>query len=95
MTIDRGDPVGRLAKVIARPRRVRAGVTDMHTLLARSALDCGAKLVAGMLLIIGVETPRPRPIKRSERGFELVSWRAGARSRREDELARSREALGI
>jgi len=62
----------------------------MHMPLAGSALGRGMLRVAGMLAAAkaGLDA---RPTKNTETHFQLVSWRAGARSRREDELARSRE----
>ncbi len=61
----------------------------MHMSLARSALGRGMQRVAGMLAAkAGLDA---KPAKNTHEGFKLVSWSAGARSRREDELARSRE----
>ncbi|WP_243049507.1 hypothetical protein [Dyella sp. RRB7] len=61
----------------------------MHMLLARSAIERGMQLVAGML------TPRDTqdaPDNHADHsGFQLVTWQPGAHSRREDELARRRE----
>lgn len=61
----------------------------MHMLLARSAIERGMQLVAGMLH----RDPQDAPQKptREDAGFTLVSWQPGAHSRREDELARRRE----
>jgi hypothetical protein len=62
----------------------------MHMLLARSAFTRGMQLVAGMLSVVTTQDAIPeRSRKASE--FSLVSWTSNARSRREDELARSRE----
>jgi hypothetical protein len=61
----------------------------MQTLLAHSAFWRGVSLFAGMLigkLHRDIEDPIA-PVR-----DELVSWCEGARSRREDELARSRQA---
>ena len=60
----------------------------MQTLLAHSAFWRGVSLFAGMLLGKNVRDPNPG-IARVRRD-ELVSWSSGARSRREDELVRSR-----
>jgi hypothetical protein len=59
----------------------------MQTLSAHSAFWRGVSLFAGMLSgkveqDAGVDPPVPRD-------RDLVSWRPGARSRREDELARN------
>jgi hypothetical protein len=59
-------------------------------LLARSAIERGMQLVAGMLTIIGAQEARRQA--RSDRQFQLVSWCSEARSRREDELARSQQS---
>lgn len=61
----------------------------MHLLHARSALGRGMHMVAGMLSIFTTRTVEQEP--ETGRGFQLVSWQPGARSRREDELARHRE----
>ncbi len=63
----------------------------MHMLLARSAIERGMQLVAGMLTFrdtqdVPVKSPQDPP------GFRLVSWQPGAHSRREDEMARRRES---
>lgn len=63
------------------------GVTCMHTLIAHSALWRGMSLFAGMLWVpVAKEVGDPDT---ATDAHELVSWCAGARSRREDELARS------
>ena len=62
----------------------------MQTLLAHSALWRGVSLFAGMLL--GKTIRDTRSVTTLVRADELVSWCAGARSRREDELARNRWA---
>jgi len=61
----------------------------MQTLLAHSAFWRGVSLFAGMLLgkIVRDSEHRTALVRRDE----LVSWSSGARSRREDELARSRQ----
>jgi hypothetical protein len=59
----------------------------MHMLLARSAFSRGMQLVAGMLSVITQDATRGRNHSTSE--FKLVSWTSNARSRREDELART------
>jgi len=61
----------------------------MHMLLARSALVRGMQLVAGMLAI--THTQDANVVKDSLAELKLVSWTSSARSRREDELARSRQ----
>ena len=60
----------------------------MHTLLAHSAFWRGMAVFAGMLT--GKTIRDTQPSKAAARNDELVSWCEGARSRREDELARSR-----
>lgn len=60
----------------------------MHMLLARSALVRGMQLVAGMLATTKQDVPA---INDTLAEFKLVSWTSSARSRREDELARSRQ----
>ena len=60
----------------------------MHMLLARSALMRGMQLVAGMLSNHTQDSPAANDTLAE---FKLVSWTSNARSRREDELARSRE----
>ena len=66
-------------------------VTRMQTLTAHSALWRGVSQFAGMLLI-KVAGKAQLNITTGGSGSELVSWCSGARSRREDELARSRQA---
>ena len=63
----------------------------MQTLIAHSALWRGVSQFAGMLLI---KVARKAQLNITAEGgsSELVSWCSGARSRREDELARSRQA---
>ena len=61
----------------------------MHMLLARSAIARGMQLVAGMLSVVAVQDVRSERDLASE--FNLVSWTSQAHSRREDELARSRQ----
>jgi len=65
----------------------------MHMLLARSALERGMQLVAGMLAHKGTQDARQNKNK-ERRDFQLVCWQPGAHSRREDELARRREQVG-
>jgi hypothetical protein len=60
----------------------------MQTLLAHSAFWRGVSLFAGMLM--GKIARDTRPGATLVRGDVLVSWFPGARSRREDEMARSR-----
>ena len=62
----------------------------MQTLIAHSALWRGVSQFAGMLLI-KVAGKAQLNITAEVDGSELVSWCSGARSRREDELARSRQ----
>ncbi|HET6555100.1 MAG TPA: hypothetical protein VFG49_16365 [Dyella sp.] len=59
-------------------------------LLARSAIERGMQLVAGMLPHRGTQDAH-KNTKQDDAGFRLVSWQPGAQSRREDELARRRE----
>ncbi|WP_109126737.1 hypothetical protein [Dyella sp. C11] len=61
----------------------------MHMLLARSALERGMQLVAGMLN--HRDTSDVRNHRQDPNQFHLVSWQPGAHSRREDELARQRQ----
>jgi hypothetical protein len=63
----------------------------MHTLLAHSAFWRGMAVFAGMLFGKAVQDAKPAAVSRTD---ELVSWCHGARSRREDELARSRQDSG-
>ncbi|WP_267223831.1 hypothetical protein [Dyella silvae] len=65
----------------------------MHMLLARSALERGMQLVAGMLAHKGMQEARKNN-NQGRQDFQLVSWQPGAHSRREDELARRRERFG-
>jgi len=59
-------------------------------LLARSAIERGMQLVAGMLS--HRDTPDvPHHHHQDRSDFRLVSWQPGAHSRREDELARRRQ----
>lgn len=58
----------------------------MHMLLARSAIERGMQLVAGMLHRDTQDATKRRA--QVETGFKLVSWQPGAHSRREDELRR-------
>jgi hypothetical protein len=60
----------------------------MHMLLARSAIERGMQLVAGMLTQRDTQDAPHHPDHSS---FQLVTWQPGAHSRREDELARRRE----
>lgn len=57
----------------------------MQTLLAHSAFWRGVALFAGMLLGKIARDSNTEMVRRDE----LVSWSSAARSRREDELARS------
>jgi hypothetical protein len=64
----------------------QSGVIDMQTFFAHPAVGRRYALFAGMLMAKVMkdgtsETPPPK-------GDDLVSWCSGARSRREDELAR-------
>ena len=59
----------------------------MQTLLAHSAFWRGVALFAGMLLGNLARDSKTGMVRRDE----LVSWSSGARSRREDELARSQD----
>jgi hypothetical protein len=62
----------------------------MQTFFAHPAVWRGVALFAGTL--IGKVTGEAKPDTASHQGGNLVSWCAGARSRREDELARARQA---
>lgn len=62
----------------------------MHMLLARSALVRGMQLVAGMLSNHTQDT-HSHAVSDALAEFKLVSWSSNARSRREDELARSHQ----
>jgi hypothetical protein len=65
----------------------------MQTLIAHSAFWRGVSLFAGMLSGKTISTAELGTS--TDRGTgDLVSWCAGARSRREDELARSRQTGG-
>jgi hypothetical protein len=61
----------------------------MHALFAHSAFWRGMSVFAGMLM--GKVVWDAEPSAAMTREDELVSWWGGARSRREDELARSRQ----
>lgn len=61
----------------------------MQTLLAHSAFWRGMSLFAGMLLAKVVRDTQSGSV--TDHRDELVSWCSNARSRREDELARSRQ----
>lgn len=61
----------------------------MHTPFAHPALWRGLLLFAGMLL--GRFAKPAKASAASPGAGELVSWRAGARSRREDEIERMRD----
>jgi hypothetical protein len=61
----------------------------MHALFAHSAFWRGMSVFAGMLM--GKVVWDAEPSAAMTREDELVSWCDGARSRREDELARSRQ----
>ena len=60
----------------------------MQTLLAHSAFWRGVWLFAGMLMGKIARDARAENVATCR---ELVSWSSAARSRREDELARSRQ----
>jgi hypothetical protein len=59
----------------------------MHTLIAHSAFWRGVSVFAGMLMGKTVWDAKPSVATTHTSG--LVSWCQGARSRREDEMARS------
>ena len=71
----------------------------MQMLLARSAITRGMQLVAGMLSVVVMQDALSERYTASERApsestaaeIRLVSWTSNASSRREDELARSRQ----
>lgn len=60
----------------------------MHMLLARSAIVRGMQLVAGMLSN-HTQDRHTQAVNDALAELKLVSWTSNARSRREDELARS------
>jgi hypothetical protein len=60
----------------------------MQMLLARSAIERGMQLVAGML---NQRDTQDASNNGPDHSFQLVTWQPGAHSRREDELARRRE----
>ena len=63
----------------------------MHMPLADSAFGRGIQRIAGMLAAkAGLDA---RAERKQHSDFHLVSWQPGARSRREDELARARQQL--
>jgi hypothetical protein len=62
----------------------------MHMLHARSAIERGMQLVAGMLSFRDTQDVRTNQ-HQNRSDFQLVSWQPGAHSRREDELARRRQ----
>jgi hypothetical protein len=62
----------------------------MQMLLARSAIERGMQLVAGMLNHRDTQDVRSNH-HQDHSSFQLVSWQPGAHSRREDELARRRQ----
>ena len=66
----------------------------MHMLIARSAIERGMQLLAGMLAVVRAQEAKRKIASEatSDAPFQLVSWCSEARSRREDELARSRNA---
>jgi len=61
----------------------------MQTPYVQPALWRGLQLFAGMLWGKSAQPAKPRAPARA--AGDLVSWRAGARSRREDELERMRD----
>ncbi|WP_157599258.1 hypothetical protein [Rhodanobacter sp. Root179] len=63
----------------------------MQTLIVHSAFWRGVSLFAGMLMGKLLHDSRHRVLVARE-GADLVCWCSSARSRREDELARSRQA---
>jgi hypothetical protein len=60
----------------------------MQAFIAHSAFRRAVALFAGMRMGKIVRDTRPEDVAICD---ELVSWHPGARSRREDELARSRQ----
>lgn len=62
----------------------------MQMLHARSAFERGMQLVAGMLTHREPQDAGKNQTQ-DRSSFQLVSWQTGARSRREDELARRQE----
>lgn len=71
----------------------------MQMLLARSAITRGMQLVAGMLSVVVMQdalserytASESAPSESTAAEIRLVSWTSNASSRREDELARSRQ----
>ncbi len=63
----------------------------MHMHIGGSAFGRGIHRIAGMLAAKAEQMTRHRRKPATE--FHLVSWQPGARSRREDELARARQQM--
>ena len=63
----------------------------MQMLNGHSALGRGIQRIAGMFAMKAGQHTKRRHSSASE--FHLVSWQPGARSRREDELARARQQM--
>lgn len=63
----------------------------MQTLIGGSALERGIQRIAGMFAAKAAQDEKHR--RKPSSDFHLVSWQPGARSRREDELARARQQM--
>jgi len=63
----------------------------MQMSLTGSAFGRGIQRIAGMIAAKAGQDAKTRNKTASE--FHLVSWQPGARSRREDELARARQQV--
>jgi hypothetical protein len=63
----------------------------MQMLIGDSVLGRGIQRIAGMFAAKAEQDARHRRKPASD--FHLVSWQPGARSRREDELARARQQM--
>ena len=66
------------------------GVIAMHMFLSHVAIWRGLSLVVGVIRSSGARGKKPQDAVLPS--ADLVSWCDGARSRREDELARMRQA---
>ena len=67
------------------------GSQTMQMPMMSSALGRGIQRIAGMIAAKAGQDARNRHKAASE--FHLVSWQPGARSRREDEMARARQQI--
>lgn len=62
----------------------------MQMIIGHSALGRGIQRIAGMFAMKAGQNANGR---KPASDFHLVSWQPGARSRREDELARARQQM--